>query len=199
MITGSEVSATALRQALGEVSHDTLTRFLGGSWWTARQLRGAAVGRGRWRGGEGWLSVDAGLSPKPYARVSAFCGWDFDPARRRTVVGLRLVLVGWGKGWRTVPRGFDVWQKAPPRHPRPKRKRAKRGRPRTRGPKVRCHTRRARRQRARRRALQQAARRVHPRTATGTPYHTTTALARARVGRAGRAGSRGRFSLCDTW
>lgn len=30
--TGSEVSATAISQALGGVSHDALTRVLGGGW-----------------------------------------------------------------------------------------------------------------------------------------------------------------------
>ena len=143
--------------------------------------------------------MDDVLIPKPYARVLAFCGWDFDPARRRHVCGLRLVFVVWCNAWLTVPLGFYVWQKDPPRHPRPQRKRAKRGRPRTRGPKGRCHTRRARSQRARRRALPQASRRVHPRTATGTHDHTQNAVARTRVWRAGRAGIRGRFILCDTW
>lgn len=106
MLTGSAVSATASRQALGEVSHDTLTRFLGGSWWTARQLRVAAVGIGSGIGGEGGLIVDDVLIPKPYARVIAFCGWDFDPALRRNVFGLRLVFVVWCNGWLTVPLGF---------------------------------------------------------------------------------------------
>ena len=199
MITGRAVSATAISQALGEVSHDTLTRFLGGSWWTARQLIVAAVGIVSWRGGEGGLMVDDVLIPKPYARMSAFCGWDFDHALRRHVFGLRRVFVVWCNGWLTVPLGFYVWQKDPTRHPRPQRKRAKRGRPRKRGPTVRCHTRRARSQRARRRALQQASRRVRPRTATGTPYHTKNALARVLVWRAGRAGIRVRVILFDNW
>jgi Transposase DDE domain/DDE superfamily endonuclease len=199
LITGSEVSATAISQALGEVSHDTLTRFLHGSWWTGRQLLVAAVRVVSWLGGEGWLIVDDVLIPKPYARVIAFCGWDFDHALRRNVCGLRLVFVVWCNGWLTVPLGFYVWQKDPTRNPRPKRKRAKPGRPRKRGPKVRRHTRRARTQRARRQALQQAVRRVRPRTATGTPYHTKNELARALVWRVIRAGVRARFLLCDNW
>jgi hypothetical protein len=199
LITGSEVSATAISQALGGVSHDTLTRFLGGSWWTARQLIVAAVGIVSWIGGEGWLIVDDVLIPKPYARVIAFCGWDFDHALGRNVFGLRLVFVVWCNGWLTVPLGFYVWQKDPTRKLHRKRKRAKRGRPRKRGPKVHCHTRRARNQRARRRALQQAARQVHPRTATGTHYHTKNALARALVWRVVRVGIRVHFILFDNW
>lgn len=199
LITGSEVSATAISQALGEVSHDTVTRFLHGGWWTARQLLVAAVRVVSWLGDEGWLIVDDVLIPKPYARLIAFCGWDFDHALGRNVFGLRLVFVVWGNGWLTVPLGFQVWQKDPSRKPRRKRKRRKPGRPRKRGPKVHSHTRRARTQRVRRRALQQAARRVRPRTATGTHYHTKNALARALVWRVVRAGIQVRFLLFDNW
>ena len=199
LITGTEVSATAISQALGGVSHDAVTRFLGGGWWTARQLLLAAVRVVSWLGDGGWLIVDDVLIPKPYARLIAFCGWDFDHALRRNVFGLRLVFVVWCNGGLTVPLGFSVWQKDPARKPRPKRKRAKRGRPRKRGPKVRRHTCRARTQRVRRRAWQQAARRVRPRTATGTPYHTKNALARALVWRVVRAGIRVQFLLFDNW
>jgi hypothetical protein len=199
LITGSEVSATAISQALGEVSHDTVTRFLHGGWWTARQLLGAAVRVVSWLGNEGWRIVDEVLIPQPYARLSAFCGWDFDPALGCNVFGLRVVFVVWCNGWLTVPLSFAVWQKDPTRKPRPKHKRAKRGRPRKRGPKVRCHTGRARTRRARRRALQQGARRVRPRTASGPPYHTKNELARALVWRIGRAGIQGRFILFDNW
>jgi hypothetical protein len=199
LITGSEVSATAISQALGEVSHDAVTRFLHGGWWTARQLLVAAVRVVSWLGDEGWLIVDDVLIPKPYARLIAFCGWDFDPALRRNVFGLRLVFVVWCNGWLTVPLGFSVWQKDPSRKPRKRRKRAKSGRPRKRGPKVRSHTRRAHLQRARRRAVQHAARRVRPRTATGTHYHTKNALARVLVWRVVRAGLRVQFILFDNW
>jgi len=93
LITGTEVTATAISHALGGVSHDALTRFLGGSWWTARQGLLAAVRVVSWLGDEGWLIVDDVLIPKPYARLIAFCGWDFDHALRRNVFGLRLVFV----------------------------------------------------------------------------------------------------------
>jgi hypothetical protein len=199
VLTGSEVSATAISHALGEVSHDAVTRFLHGGWWSARQFLGAAVRVVSWLGDEGWLIVDDVLLPKPYAKLIAFCGWDFAQALRRNVFGLRVVFVGWGNGWLTVPLGFSVWQKDPTRKPRPKRKRAKPGRPRKRGPKVRCHSRRARTQRARRRVVQQTARRVRPRTATGTHYQTKNALARALVWRVVRAGIRVQFILFDNW
>lgn len=199
LITGSAVSATAISQALGEVSHDTVTRFLHGGWWSARQLLLAAVRVVNWLGDEGWLIVDDVLIPKPYAKLIAFCGWDFDHALRRNVFGLRVVFVVWCNGWLTVPLGFSVWQKDPTRPPRSKRKRAKPGRPRKRGPRVRCHSRRARTQRARRRVVQQTARRVRPRTATGTHYHTKNALARALVWRVVRAGVRVQFILFDNW
>lgn len=199
LITGTEVTATAISHALGGVSHDALSRFLGGSWWTARQCLLAAVQLVSWVGGEGWLIVDDVLIPKPYARLIAFCGWDFDHALRRNVFGLRVVFVVWCNGWLTLPLGFAVWQKDPTRKPRKGRKRAKPGRPRKRGPKVRCHTRQARTQRAHRRALQQAQRRVRPRTATGTPYHTKNALARVLVWRVVRAGIHVRFILFDNW
>jgi hypothetical protein len=199
LITGSEVSATAISQALGEVSHDTVTRFLHGGWWTARQFLGAAVRVVSWLGEEGWLIVDDVLIPKPYARLIAFCGWDFDHALGRNVFGLRVVFVVWCNGWLTVPLGFSVWQKDPSRKPRKRRKRTKPGRPRKRGPKVRSHTRRAHLQRARRRAVQHAARRMRPRTASGTHYHTKNELARALVWRVVRAGLPGRFILFDNW
>ena len=105
LITGSEVSATAISQALGEVSHDTLSRFLHGGWWTARQLLVAAVRVVSWRGDEGWLIVDDVLSPKPYARLLAFCGGDFDHALGRNVFGLRGGFVVWCNGWLTLPLG----------------------------------------------------------------------------------------------
>ena len=199
LITGSEVSATAISQALGEVSHDTVTRFLHGGWWTARQLLLAAVRVVSWLGDEGWLIVDDVLIPKPYAKLIAFCGWDFDHALRRNVFGLRVVFVVWCNGWLTVPLGFYVWQKDPNRKPCKRRKRTKPGRPRKRGPKVRSHTRRAHLQRARRRAVQHAARRMRPRTATGTHYHTKNALARVLVWRVVRAGLRVQFILFDNW
>jgi hypothetical protein len=199
LITGSEVSATAISQALGGVSHDALTRLLSSGWWTARQLLLATVRVVSEIGDEGWLIVDDVLIPKPYARLIAFCGWDFDHAVRRNIFGLRLVFVGWGNGWLTVPLGFYVWQKDPTRTPRPKRKRAKPGRPRKRGPKVRRYPRHARTQRARRRALQQGARRVRPRTARGTHSHTKTALARALVWQVVRTKIQVRFILCDNW
>lgn len=199
LLTGTEVSATAISLALGGVSHDALTRLLSGGWWTAQQFLVAAVRVVSGIGGEGWLIVDDVLIPKPYARLIAFCGWDFDHALRRNVFGLRLVFVVWCNGWLTLPLSFAVWQKDPTRKPRKGRKRAKPGRPRKRGPKVHCHTRRACTQRARRRALQQAQRRVRPRTASGTPYHTKNALARVLVWRVVRAGLRVRFILFDNW
>jgi len=199
LITGTEVSATAISQALGETSHDALTRLLSSGWWTARQLLLAAIQVVSWIGGEGWLIVDAVLIPKPYAQLIAFCGWDVDHALGRNVFGLRVVFVVWCNGWLTVPLGFYVWQKDPSRKPRKRRKRAKPGRPRKRGPKVRSHTRRAHLQRARRRAVQHVARRVRPRTASGTHYHTKNELACALVWRVVRAGLRVRFLLCDNW
>ena len=199
LLTGPEVSATAISLALGGVSHDALSRLLSGGWWTARQCLLAVVELVSWIGGEGWLIVDDVLIPKPYARLIAFCGWDFDHALRRNVFGLRVVFVVWGNGWLTLPLSFAVWQKDPTRKPRKGRKRAKPGRPGKRGPKVRCHTRHARTQRARQRALQQAQRRVRPRTATGTPYHTKNALARVLVWRVVRAGIQVRFILFDNW
>jgi hypothetical protein len=199
LITGSEVSATAISQALGGVSHDALTRLLSSGWWTARQLLLATVRVVSEIGDEGWLIVDDVLIPKPYARLIAFCGWDFDHAVRHNIFGLRLVFVVWCNGWLTLPLGFYVWQKDPTRTPRPKRKRAKPGRPRKRGPKVRRYTRHARTQRARRRALQQGARRVRPRTASGTHYHTKNALARALVWQVVRTKIKVRFILFDNW
>jgi hypothetical protein len=43
VLTGSAVSAPASSHALGEVSHEAVTRFVHGGWWSARQLLGAAV------------------------------------------------------------------------------------------------------------------------------------------------------------
>jgi hypothetical protein len=199
LITGTESSATAISAAVGGVSHDTLTRLLSGGWGTARLVLLAAVRVVSWIGGEGWLIVDEVLIPTPYARLIAFCGWDFAHALRRNVFGLRLVFVVWCNGWPRIPLGFSVWQKAPPRTPHKKRTRRKPGRPRTRGPKGRSSTRQACAQRARRRALQHAQRRVRPRTATGTHYHTKNALARALVWRVVRAGVPVRWVLFDTW
>lgn len=199
LITGTEVSATAISLAVGGVSHDALTRLLSSGWWSAHLLMVAAVRVGNWVGREGWLIVDDVLVPKPYAKLIAFCGWDFDHALRRNVFGLRLVFVVWCNGWLTLPLGFYVWQKDPTRKPRKKNKRAKRGRPRKRGPKVRSHTPRARTQRAQRRALKQAAKRVHPRTASGTHYHTKNELARALVWQVVRARVRVHFIMFDNW
>jgi len=64
---------------------------------------------------------------------------------------------------------------------------------------VRSHPRRAHLQRARRRAVPHAARRVRPRTASGTHYHTKNELARALVWRVVRAGIRVQFILFDNW
>lgn len=199
LITGSEVSATAISVAVGGVSHDGLTRMLSGGWWSARLWMMAAVRVVGWVGGEGWLIVDDVLIPKPHARLIAFCGWDFDHALRRNVFGLRLVFVVWCNGWLTLPLDFYVWQKDPTRKPRKKSKGKKKGRPRKRGPKVRCYTRQARTQRARRRALKQAERQVRPRTASGTHYHTKNELARALVWQVVRAGVKVRFILFDNW
>jgi hypothetical protein len=199
LITGTEVSATAISAAVGGVSHDTLTRVLNGGWWTARLVMLAAVRVVNWVGGEGWLIVDDVLIPKPYARLIAFCGWDCDHALRRNVFGLRLVFVVWCNGWLTLPLGFYVWQKDPTRSLGKKRPRRKPGRPRKRGPKVRSHTRQARLQRARRRALHHAQKRVRPRTATGTHSHTKNALARALVWHVVRAGVKVRCIAFDHW
>jgi hypothetical protein len=199
LITGTEISATAISQLLCHVSHDAMTRMLSISWWTARQFTGNVVRLLSLLGGEGWLILDDVLVPKPYARLIAFCSWDFDHALRHHVFGLRLVFVVWCNGWLTLPLGFYVWQKDPTRPRRKKKRRGQRGRPCKRGRKISSHKPRARKQRALRHACKQAARQVRPRTTTGTHYHTKNELARALVWRIVRAGVRVHFLLFDNW
>jgi hypothetical protein len=86
--------------------------LLSGGWWTAQQFLGAAVRVVSGIGGAGWLIVDDVLIPKPYARLIAFCGWDFDHALRRNVFGLRLVFV-------VVCLAYVVLQLLKPLSPKP--------------------------------------------------------------------------------
>lgn len=199
LITGTEISATAISAAVGLVSHDALSRLLNSTWWTGRHLILTAVKLATLVGTEGWLILDDVVVPKLYARLIAFCCWDYDHALRRHVFGVRLVVIVWSNGWLTLPLGFSVWQKDPGRQQRKKTRGHRRGRPRKRGRKITSQTPQARQRRTRQRALRQGARQVRPRTATGTHYHTKNELARGLVWQVVRAGVRAQVLLFDNW
>ena len=125
LILGLDPSAAAIAAAIPVVSHDQLTRMLTDRWWSQWALTRAGVALAN-RLGDGWLILDDVHIPKPYAKLIAFCAWDFDHATNRNSFGIRLVVLVWSNGVVTIPLGFLVWQKDPAAKPR--RKGKKRGR-----------------------------------------------------------------------
>lgn len=185
LITQTNVTATAIAATVGVVSHDGLTRLLQGLGWGLSRGACLAVRVVQALGVEGYRVVDDILLPKPFARLIAFCGWDYDHSQRCYPYGQRLVFVVWSTGWLTIPLVFAFWQKNPAavgsrrrRRRRPKGRRAKGSS---------AHR--------RRRGRPPQPRRI--RLATGCHYRTKNELARALVWTVGRRGVPSRFILFD--
>lgn len=202
LITCTDISATGISCALALVSHDTLTRMLSNPGWVSHQFMQASIKLVALMRGKGWLIIDDTLIPKPFAKLIAFCGWDFDHAQNRNVFGIRLVFIVWSNGWISVPLLFYIWQKDPEKTPKKKKTKKghrKGGRKKKRGPKIASNTPQARYQRKRRQELKKAAKNKRPRTATGAHYRTKNELARILVWQVIRAGVEVDFILLDNW
>lgn len=199
LITQTNVTVTAIAASVGLVSHDGLSRLLQGLGWTLSQGACLAVRLVQALGGDGYLVLDDVLIPKPFARVIALCGWDYDHSLKRHVFGQRLVFVVWSNGWLVIPLLFAFWQKGPePARPR-RRRRRRVGRPRKRGRPITDHSAQGRRRRALKRARLTAQKRRRVRLPGGVHYRTKNELARALVWTVVRHGLRVRFILFDNW
>jgi hypothetical protein len=199
LITQTNVTVTAIATTVGLVSHDGLSRLLAGLGWTLSHGACLAVRLVQALGGEGYLVLDDVLIPKPFARVIALCGWDYDHSLKRHVFGQRLVFVVWSNGSLVLPLLFAFWQKGPEParllpacrargagrqrgQARPRRRRRRRvGRPRKRGRPITDHSAQGRRRRALKRARLTAQKRRRVRLPNGVHYRTKNELARALV------------------
>jgi len=108
-------TARAIARSLGVVSHDSLTRLLTHSSWTASLLLGALVNQALLLSTgtvlPSVLILDDVLLPKPFARWIAGAYWDWDHAQHRRTFGHRIVVVIWTNGVIVIPVAFALWHK----------------------------------------------------------------------------------------
>lgn len=196
LIPQDNVTATVIATQVGLVSHDDLTRLLRNLGCGLSVGACLAVGLIQALGLEGWLIIDDGLIPKPFARAIAFCAWDHDHSPHRHVFGMRLVFVVWCCGSLLVPLLFPVWQKDPTKKPQKKRrKKTKSG---AKGKTKSAGNNRAKvaRKRQRRKGPQ---RKKVLRLPNGVRFRTKNELARAMVWKLVRRGLKPRSVLFENW
>lgn len=203
LITCNESSATAISASVGFVSHDMITRMLIAQWWSQELLMKAVVSLVSLLG-EGWLILDDTLIPKVYAKLIAFCNWDWDHSEKRNKFGIRLVVIVWSNGHIVIPIGFYIWQKeAKERKKNTKKpkngKKGKQGRKKKRGKKIQLHTREAKERRAQYRDKKNAEKKQPKLNVSQGRYFTKNELACELVGRAVATGIVVKFILFDNW
>jgi hypothetical protein len=197
LITLPNAHTTTMAEQIGLVSHDQLSRMLVAVSWTITSGAIYVVKFIEFLGIQGgYLIIDDVLIPKPFAKLIAFCGWDWDHSKHYNVFGQRLVFVIWCNGYLIIPLLFAFWQKDPDK-PR-KRKKRGRGRPRKPGRPITDYSAKARARRAKSRR-QRKAKRLRKRLANGVHYRTKNELARVLVWKLVRAGIKCQFVLFDNW
>jgi hypothetical protein len=194
-----QANANSIAERVGLVSHDQLTRMLGSLNWNIGRAAITVVKLIEMLGGEGYLIVDDVLIPKPFAKLIAFCGWDWDHSQHRNVFGQRLVFVVWSNGYLVIPLLFAFWQKDTTKAPKPKNKKKRgRGRPPKVGRPITDFSAKARARRAlyrRKRKLKLRRKRLP----NGLHYRSKNELARILVWKLVRAGIKCQFILFDNW
>lgn len=148
LIMCNQINAVSISEKIGFVSHDKITRMLVAKWWTTDLMLRAVISLVNMLG-EGWLILDDTLIPKNYAKLIAFCNWDWDHSEKRDSFGIRLVVVVWSNGLITIPLGFYIWQKEAKKDKPKKKKNVKKlGRPKKRGRKIKLNTKEAKQNRS---------------------------------------------------
>jgi len=197
LITLPQARTTNIAEEIGLVSHDQLSRMLAALSWTITSGAICAVKFIEFLGiNGGYLIIDDVLIPKPFAKLIAFCGWDWDHSKHYNVFGQRLVFVIWCNGYLIIPLLFAFWQKDP--YKVRKRKKRGRGRPRKPGRPVTNFSAKARARRAHYRRRRKALR-LRKRLQNGVHYRTKNELARVLVWKLVRAGIKCDFILFDNW
>jgi hypothetical protein len=200
LITQTHARTTTIAEQVGLVSHDQLSRMLAALGWTITSGAICVVRLIEILGlGDGYLIIDDVLIPKPFAKLIAFAGWDWDHSKHYNVFGQRLVFVVWSNGYLTIPLLFAFWQKDESK-PR-KRKKRGRGRPRKSGRPVTDYSAkaRARRKEYRRKRNRRKAQLARKRLPNGVHYRSKNELARVLVWKLIRRGIKSEFILFDNW
>jgi len=197
LITQSSAHTTTISAQVGMVSHDQLSRMLRAVNWS---ISSGAIGVVKFIEmigiSDGYLIIDDVLIPKPFAKLIAFAGWDWDHSKHYNVFGQRLVFVVWSNGYLIIPLLFAFWQKDQAKVG--KRKKGRRGRPPKKGRPITDYSQKARARRReyrRKRKIQLARKRL----ANGVHYRSKNELARILVWRLMRAGIKCNFILFDNW
>lgn len=198
LITQTNVTATAIAQEVGVVSHDKLSRMLKALGCTIEEGAILSVKLIEALGLKGCLIIDDVLLPKPFAKALAYCGWDWDHSRKINVFGQRLVFIVWSNGKITIPLLFAFWQKGPKTVKKKKRAKAKLGRRCKLGRKISNYSAKARARRARYKARLRVKLR-RKRLENGVHVRTKNELARCLVWKLVRAGIKSEFILFDSW
>ena len=119
---GPATAKELARLSGGELSHDQITRALGGAEHGARELwaRVKPLVRAQERAGQAEgavLVVDDTIIPKPHSQESEVVGWWFDHCEGRPVKGINLLTLFWQSEALRVPVGFAVVRKQAPSAP----------------------------------------------------------------------------------
>lgn len=196
LIVEKNVTATAIAESVGLLSHDRLTRMLRNLNWGLMQTACMAVWFIETLGIEGYLVIDDVLIPKPFAKMMEFCGWDWDHSRKCNTFGQRLVFVIWSNGRLTIPLIFAFWQKdaAKPR----RNKKRPRGRPCKKGRPITDYSKKARQHRALYKKRRKAKIR-RKRLPNGVHYRSKNELARCLIWLLIKKRLRVEFVLFDNW
>ena len=105
-----QTTATGLSSVLnGRVSHDQITRFLGGELWTSAELWRLVKGYVRQiEGTDGVLILDDSIAEKPYTDENDIICWHYDHTSGGTVKGINFMTALYHHQEISLPVGFAL-------------------------------------------------------------------------------------------
>jgi hypothetical protein len=105
-----QTTATGLSALLnGEISHDSVQRFLAGERKTSEDLwRTVKPHVRKIESPEGVLIVDDSIAEKPYTDENEIVCWHYDHSQQRNVKGINFVTCLYHNGGISLPVGFEL-------------------------------------------------------------------------------------------
>lgn len=110
----THTTATGLSaMTAGEVSHDTITRFLASEEMDSRALWRLVKPLARQvEGDDAVLLIDDTIEEKPYTDESELVCWHYDHSKGRSVKGINLISALYQAGEVSVPVAFEIVKKS---------------------------------------------------------------------------------------
>lgn len=102
-------SCSAIAEAYGNVSHDSLTRMLKSGWDGQILLEQSVFLLFTVSGG--YFIIDDTVVEKPYSEMLSEAAWVYSGKRKKTVFGISVVMLIWTDGHIRIPLMYRVWRK----------------------------------------------------------------------------------------